>query len=547
VRNALFLALFILAALVCRAYITGSAWWLGIDDANIYYVYVQNILHGHGVVYTPGGELVEGFTSVLWLALLVIFSVGNVLSVEAAALLLSLACTFATLWLVSDAVHKQSGTLVAWCVVVVVLATPGVIDWMLIARLETPLWVLALTVAGLRMAYGPYDKWFFVALGLLPLIRPEGFILGPLVAIAACYVCHGATRNILLPALRCASVPIVVAALLTIVRMFVFGVPLPNTYYAKVSSSLLDNISAGVAYLGESALSAMWVPLLAFLLVIAVIVRKKNIVVDDHKKMIVDNTAGTSVGDGAIRSRYALIILVLSILLLPLLTGGDHFTYARFQIPAVFFIWMMVGREFTWTQRRLMSVAVVLLLMSVNAVYLVRHKGGVLTLAPNALRLEYTIARDGRMEAEAMEQIHKGGPLPRWGVTAAGGIGYAYDGECIDLLGLNNPRMARANKRKVGVLHGHSSFNAEVFFEQRPDVICAFTAKNDSLALIRYQWDWGWPTSSNYFMHDNIVEHPRFKREYALARLTANGVSIYGLVRKDWPRKAPTVSFAFLH
>ena len=39
---------------------------IGIDDANIFFVYARNFANGNGFVYHPGGERVEGFSSVLW-------------------------------------------------------------------------------------------------------------------------------------------------------------------------------------------------------------------------------------------------------------------------------------------------------------------------------------------------------------------------------------------------------------------------------------------------------------------------------------------------
>ena len=39
---------------------------IGIDDANIYFVYAKNLANGYGFVYNVGGERVEWFTSLLW-------------------------------------------------------------------------------------------------------------------------------------------------------------------------------------------------------------------------------------------------------------------------------------------------------------------------------------------------------------------------------------------------------------------------------------------------------------------------------------------------
>ena len=45
----------------------------GIDDANIFMKYARNLAHGHGLVFQPGGEKVEGFTSLLWVVISSVF------------------------------------------------------------------------------------------------------------------------------------------------------------------------------------------------------------------------------------------------------------------------------------------------------------------------------------------------------------------------------------------------------------------------------------------------------------------------------------------
>src|SRR5262245_25431117 len=41
-----------------------------LDDAFIFFRYVDNLLAGHGLTWNPGGERVEGYTSFLWVMLL---------------------------------------------------------------------------------------------------------------------------------------------------------------------------------------------------------------------------------------------------------------------------------------------------------------------------------------------------------------------------------------------------------------------------------------------------------------------------------------------
>ena len=59
-------------AVALTASLTVLARWLlhspstGIDDADIFLVYARNVSAGHGFVFNPGGDRVEGFTSLLW-------------------------------------------------------------------------------------------------------------------------------------------------------------------------------------------------------------------------------------------------------------------------------------------------------------------------------------------------------------------------------------------------------------------------------------------------------------------------------------------------
>ena len=39
---------------------------MGVDDANIYFVYMKHVANGYGLVYTISGENIEGFTSLLY-------------------------------------------------------------------------------------------------------------------------------------------------------------------------------------------------------------------------------------------------------------------------------------------------------------------------------------------------------------------------------------------------------------------------------------------------------------------------------------------------
>ena len=69
------------------------------EDAYITFRYIDNLVHGFGLVYNVG-EHVEGFTHPAWLFLVSIPSFIGV-SIRASALWLSLLCTLIGLWIVA--------------------------------------------------------------------------------------------------------------------------------------------------------------------------------------------------------------------------------------------------------------------------------------------------------------------------------------------------------------------------------------------------------------------------------------------------------------
>ncbi len=78
-----------MAAIITRMWVA--------EDAYITFRYIDNFLHGYGLVYNVG-DRVEGFTHPLWLFLVTIPAALGV-SIRASALVISLALSFVTLWL----------------------------------------------------------------------------------------------------------------------------------------------------------------------------------------------------------------------------------------------------------------------------------------------------------------------------------------------------------------------------------------------------------------------------------------------------------------
>ena len=55
-----FVSLWVGAVTYLNWYMNGQS-LIGVDDANIYMVYMRNLAEGHGLVFNVGGERVEGF------------------------------------------------------------------------------------------------------------------------------------------------------------------------------------------------------------------------------------------------------------------------------------------------------------------------------------------------------------------------------------------------------------------------------------------------------------------------------------------------------
>ena len=86
-------------------------------------------------------------------------------------------------------------------------------------------------------------------------------------------------------------------------------------------------------------------------------------------------------------------------------------------------------------------------------------------------KIGFDITTSDKKKSELLNDFFKDyGKYPKLGVFAAGSSAFYYCGNTIDLLGLNNTKMAKAPKNKNGY-KDHASFNKKIFFEQKPELI----------------------------------------------------------------------------
>lgn len=505
---------------------------VGIDDANIFFTYARNIAHGHGAVYNVGGERVEGFSSPLFTLLctgILLFTAH----VEIAVLLLNTVLLVVVLIAVQEFLHttlcvdgtqvdtieetedritKRQYAFLNWSASVLlwawIVGSPQYVIWTTITLMDVGLWAAVFVVGTLEVVkatrYQPHrmlhDWRVMVCVALMLCTRSEGIyfclvwilILGwvrrrrfaPTVGIVQAYLVS--VRGPLLA--YCLINALVIGG-----RYLYFGYPFPNTYYAKVSPELFYNLKLGSGYALLFVITQPWV-IPVVLIVLWGSVRL-------FRGQGYDETGARYLSAPAMTTASLAAICFLS-LVCPILTGGDHFDYARFFQP----MWPVLGlvgvvtfRSLSLRQRSASGLApqrTVFLLFFLSGTILfaqqptwfnllqtrghdtqMRHdfilaiRGRALGDLLNEFMLRIELNADAVSASPALSnQVLRGRDRPMsLGTLTTGGVGYAYTGRKLDMLGLNNVSMAhRAGDRRGN--KNHAAFNKDVFFELLPDM-----------------------------------------------------------------------------
>jgi arabinofuranosyltransferase len=483
----------------------------GIDDANIYFVYARNFAGGHGFVYNVGGERVEGFTSLLWV---LVCSVAFRMSARPEPWLLassvaamSVVLGSGVLWVTRRFSVVADGSIAALLAALFLwlVTTPEYVTWTTVTLMDTGLWCALLFSAtlvvltedrrlGSEVPPSLVNASLSGLLVLLVLARPEAFLWTPLLVLAL--VAARARRLGWRVALKSVALPggatILSAACLTVFRLEYFGFPLPNTFYAKVSPLLWYDLRQGGAYLLAFARSGpeAWLGVAGALIGVA------------YSAGPLGRHRGTR------ETLPALPWLTSAGLLIPVLTGGDHFgSFRQYQcvwpilvLNLLYVVWLILppGVSVRWTVRgvdrkRLWAcglLASAALLVRIEAWHDWGTKSGV---------GDFDGAVAGREVGEYLNRLFVGMPrLPRVGVAAAGAAQLAYRGDMVDLFGLNDTRMAHNGGTRIG-FKNCAAFEKSTFFELKPDMVMPFVTDERH-----------WPESR--LKNDLVADAGAFKR-----------------------------------
>jgi arabinofuranosyltransferase len=242
--------------LVLAGLMHAKAYWVfQPDDAFIFLVYAKNLLAGNGLTFN--GELVEGYSSMLW-TLLVSAVAWPGIDLMLAAKMLGNALYFATAMMLMFIAYRLSDTprRLDWrrlCLLAMFFSSPLIALWAS-AAMEAILLAFLLLLACYLYFYAsmisPRPLHYVcagLAFGMLAWTRPEGFaFLGAVIAFEISKFAMNRTIASFKPLLTILTATALFLALLAW-RYFTYGELLPTTVSAK-TGNLIVQIRHGLGY-----------------------------------------------------------------------------------------------------------------------------------------------------------------------------------------------------------------------------------------------------------------------------------------------------------
>jgi len=471
----------VLTCLACwLVYVCSGRPKRGIDDAQITFSYSVNLAAGHGLTYAHNPERVEGFTSLLWTLICAApFRLGLN---EPGVLAITLLVLCLTQILILEVIRKSASVrrLPTWpfelAYLLPVFSCPMYFTWMSITLMDTCLWGLGVVLMSYVALFPPRSHLGVVVASMpfffAPLSRPEAAFVAP--AIIALMWLRGRSNPQHHPhlTLGLTAAFLTSAVAVTLFRLWFFGYPLPNTYYAKISPSLiysflhgsryaLDFASAGGPVVGVSLIFLLWFA--------------GNLIGRLARGLRMRPRRPVQLADWELAALIVLILLVI-----PVLTGGDHFRGFRFYQPAFPLMALTVALFLTaWCPANVATQLRSLFPLKHNPFafsFLLAGLGFWAVIGAHApswrdfgskkgtLASEFEIAEYGVKKGENLGRLLSGSAcLPTIGVIAAGGIARTYPGRIVDLMGLNSTAIAHYPGDRKG-LKNHAAFEKEAFF-----------------------------------------------------------------------------------
>ena len=547
-RFGFFFLLVLLMTVVDYLYLERPA--TGIDDANIFFTYAQNLAHGQGFVFNPGGERVEGFTSFLWV---LICALGYLITSSPEWILMGILAVYTSiaLTMVYEEIRHDVDSLsrslyrdyFVWLFLAFAICVgPSFIAWSVLSLMENGLWnmlFVAISVFLLRAYRSPRlsgaNKTGIIlsAVGLV-LTRPEGLAWALFFLLLLSFI-RWRNRNGWAFSLAYLLIVGATAAALTWFRVHYFGYPLPNTYYAKVSHDLVYNIKTGAEYAIRFAIA--YHPMVTLMLAVMLAV---SLTCPSAIRSFFRRREHEGVEEDFVLHRIMLVTLIIvACILLPMITGGDHFGGFRFyQNIILLFAWGLTAIHWLYQQAMVRKVQRQIRVLGLTLIFFFAMIGAgsmyaVKGTPKTQLNYEFFLARDGRRVAHTFNTLWDE-RKPSVGVVSAGGFALAYEGETVDLMGLNNTLMGHSKGDRTGIKN-HAAFNKDVFYQLRPDVILPRTLAQEKDAILVYADVLDQFNFENQAMK-HIFNDSAFQQLYTpvMIRKQKNTEAFFAFARKDF-------------
>jgi hypothetical protein len=446
------------AALAVLGVYLVAAWPFTVDDTFITLRYSRNLASGIGPTYNATGPRAEGYTTFLWMLVL---AAPHALGFDAAlfAKVAGVAATLATTalaaaWAWTEAPGGASRKLWAGAVAATCFASIPATAVHAVSGMETALFTALLTAT--LFATSGYlrgrdtARWAVAGCALLlGLTRPEGNVAAFVaVATAASLVEAGARRRLVVAAVAGWMAPI---ALYELWRRHYYGLPFPLPFYVKLATpGLLPGWPDVAEWLERTALP------LAALVAPAIV------------------TAARRSQRVSLRPALATATVLIGFFILPQHQMGYEHRYLAPLDPTlavlagVGFAWLTARGHETRSGRLAMGIAAAGLAIAVG-LNLAAARGTIGGEADYGRGLIAAHARLGR-ELRALD-----GPAGRLAISDAGATPYFSGWWTLDLIGLNDPHIARS---------GHP--DPAWVLAQDPDVVVLASASTDHFET----WDW---------------------------------------------------------
>ena len=468
----------LLVGLVYAAYIQNGC-LLGIDDADIFFGYAENLCRGRGISYAQNGVHCEGTTSMFWLLLCsMCFKLRlNEPGVLAVSFVLLLSAQWMWLKILAELLSSRNRSPVCFFVyVVVVLSSAGYVAWMSVTLMDTVLWgivVAWMTLALFREtepeAGAVRDRLVAaVPFALAPWARPEAMLVIPCGLALSALFRYSRNKTIRNEIVWGGAFFLSLAGL-TGFRLLYFGYPFPNTFYAKVSPSFIYNVQQGTYYLLEYVRSGAFTYLAAICFVVTV------------GKVIMRLFRKTGTRTVFLSEVEFLWLWCFVLILPPVFAGGDHFGYSRFFQPVwpllcillVSVFSSLVSEKWPLTSGVDWARVVVIFAFILFSFFSSGKKWGKNPAwsGSSPIHHEFPIAETGRNDGRMLSGMFDGLPeKPILGVISAGGISRTYQGKIVDLMGLNSIDIAHHPGDRQG-FKNHAAFEPEIFDSLHVDIM----------------------------------------------------------------------------